>query len=154
MSIKIEKFETIKTASVRHMGPYEQVTGAWMALLMSPCVMPMINESTMYIGICHDDPRKVPEGELRYDACVTAVEGFTPLTPIKEEIIEGGDYAVYRHLGSYKGLAEAYPLVYEKLIPESGRAPKKGGASLQIYRNLPINTPEDKLITDICVPLA
>ncbi len=153
MSIKIEKFEPVKTASVRHVGPYDAVTSAWMTLLMSPAVMPCINQNTMYIGICYDDPRKVDAQELRYDACVTAVEGFAEAGPVKALTIDGGDYAVYRHVGSYKAFAEVYPEIYEKLIPESGRKPKSGMPSLQIYRNLPINTPEDQLITDICVPL-
>ena len=153
MDFKIEKFSAINTASVRNTGPYESVTAAWMTLLMNPCIMPLINESTMYIGVCYDDPRKVAEAELRYDACVSGVEGFVCSDPVKPLVIEAGDYAVYRHVGSYKGLAEAYPVIYEKLIPEAGRKPKSGAASLQIYRNLPINTPEDQLITDVCVPL-
>ena len=154
MEVKVEKFQPMKTASVRHVGPYEQVTAAWMGLLMSPCVMPMINESTMYIGVCYDDPAKVEASQLRYDACVSAVEGFTPLAPIVETVIDGGEYAVCRHLGSYKNMTETIMYVYEKWMAESGRKPKSGGALVQIYRNLPINTPEEKLITDICVPLA
>lgn len=154
MEIKVEKFKSIKTASVRHTGPYDQCTMAWMTLMMHPCVMPLINESTLYIGVCHDDPSKTAPEACRYDACVSSVEGFSPMAPVTELTIDGGDYAVYRHVGSYKGLEKVYNDIFDQWLPESGRAYKKGAPTLQIYRNLPINTPEENLITDVCIPLS
>lgn len=153
MEVKIETFKPIQTASVRHVGPYEACTAAWMTLMMHPCVMPLINENTMYLGVCYDDPRTTASENCRYDACVSSVEGFQPIAPVKEEIIEGGDYAVCTHVGSYQGLEEVYRYIFEEWLPKSGRSFKKGSATVQIYRNLPINTPEENLITEVCVKL-
>ncbi len=152
MEVTVQKFDNIKTASVRHVGAYDQCTPAWMTLMMHPSVMPLVTDKSMFIGISYDDPSKTEQ--CRYDACVTCPDDFQATAPIAVTVIGGGDYAVYRHVGSYYGLAEVYRRLFDEWLPASGRAYKNDAPTIQIYRNLPINTPEEQLITDVCLPLA
>lgn len=152
MEVTVQKFEDIRTASVRHVGTYDQCTPAWMTLMMNPAVMPLVNDKALFIGVCHDDPSKT--NQCRYDACVSCPDDFQAAAPIAVTVIEGGDYAVYRHTGSYRGLEQVYHDLFEKWLPASGRSYKSGAPTVQIYRNLPINTAEENLITDVLIPLA
>jgi len=150
--VKIEKFPAKTVAFVRHVGPYNQCHAAWQKLCSNKGVASLLGRDSLFIGICYDDPDDTDADKIRYDACVQVGDDFSPNDGIAKQQIEGGDFAVMIHKGSYDNLHLSYKWLYGQWLPSSGREPKYG-PSLEIYRNSPDNTPPEELITDICIPL-
>jgi len=102
-------------------------------------------------GIPLDDPVSVPEGELRYDACLALGVASAP-EPFRVLRLPAGEYARLRHLGSYDGLESATQYVAGEWLPTSGREPAHF-PTFHNFLNDPDQTPVDELMTDILVPL-
>ena len=64
------------------------------------------------IGVCYDDPEVTPSGKIRYDACVTVNERFTPEGGIGVQILPGGPCAVTTHAGPYNALGKTYSKLF------------------------------------------
>jgi AraC family transcriptional regulator len=62
------------------------------------------------------------------------------------------DYAVVRHEGPYTLLSDSYAWLCGVWLPQSGRE-AAAAPSLEFYRNHPPETPPERLITDIHLPL-
>jgi AraC family transcriptional regulator len=78
MNVKLEHKEPIRVAFMRHVGAYAQVGATWDKLLPVLGKEGLLGGDSLFIGICHDDPEVTPEDKIRYDACVTVPETFTP----------------------------------------------------------------------------
>lgn len=152
MDAHIEHFAPLRVAFVRHVGPYAECGAAWEKLCSQPALQSVMNEETIALGICYDDPDVTEGDKIRYDACVTVGDGFQSSEGIDIQNIDGGDYVVMVHKGSYDGLHDCYRWLYGKWLPESGRE-AKSAPSLEIYRNSPATTPPEELVTEIRVPL-
>ncbi len=104
------------------------------------------------LGIYYDDPRQVPEEELRSKACAIVTEGFDPkVEGVEAFTIPGGQHAVHRHLGSYSKLGDAWMALYSEELPAFDM--DDNGSPFEIYRNTPMDTAEDDLVTDLHVPV-
>ena len=66
--------------------------------------------------------------------------------------IAGGAYAVTRHVGPYGGFPQTYARLFGEWLPRSGRDARSAPAP-EFYRNAPMNTAPQDLITDIYIPL-
>ncbi len=152
MDVRIEKFASLQVAFVRHIGPYAECGTAWQKLCSHPAVQGAMNEETLAVGISYDDPAVTEEGKIRYDACVTVADDFQGSDGIGTQQVDGGDYAVTVHKGSYDGLHDCYRRLFGTWLPDSGRE-AQSAPSLEIYRNSPEETPPEELITEIRVPL-
>lgn len=103
--------------------------------------------------IYHDDPETTPEAELRSDAAATVPAG-TELPPgLTPGRLRPGRYARITHVGSYAGLGDAWARFMGEWLPRSGER-VGDGVPFEVYRNNPSQVPEDKLRTDLFLPLA
>jgi AraC family transcriptional regulator len=152
MDVRIEQFAPLQVAFVRHIGPYAECGAAWEKLCSHPAVQAAMNEETLAVGISYDDPDVTEGGKIRYDACVTVGDDFRGRDGIDTQQVDGGDYAVMVHKGSYDGLHDCYRWLFGKWLPDSGRE-AKSAPSLEIYRNSPDKTPPEELVTEIRVAL-
>ena len=152
VDVTIQTFPTMTVAYVRHVGPYQDCGSAWQKLCSQPKVMECFRPDTLAIGICYDDPDITEPAKIRMDACITVPKDFQAPEGVAVQAIEGGEFAVARHVGSYNGLHSCYHHLYGVWLAQSGREPKSC-PTLEIYRNSPEHVPEDQLITDICIPL-
>ncbi len=152
MDVRVESLSPLRVAFVRHVGPYAECGAAWGKLCSHPAVQAASNEETLAIGICYDDPDVTKGGKIRYDACMTMADDFVGSGGIETQQIEGGDYAVMIHKGSYDGLHDCYRWFFGQWLPDSGRE-AKSAPSLEVYRNSPEETPPEELVTEIRVPL-
>lgn len=152
MDACIEKFAPLRVAFVRHVGPYAECGAAWEKLCSHPAIRAAMNEETIALGICYDDPDVTDEDKIRYDACVTVDDDFQGSDGIDTQQVDGGDYAVMIHKGSYDGLHDCYRWFFGKWLPDSGRE-AKSAPSLEICRTNPDETPPEELVTEIRVPL-
>jgi AraC family transcriptional regulator len=105
------------------------------------------------MSVYYDDPADVPETELRSRVCVTVSKPCELEPPLERVIVAGGEYAIFRHKGSYSGLTAAYQWIFGTWLLQSGRA-LRDAPVIDEYYNSPINTSPCDLLTDICIPLA
>lgn len=152
MEVTIQKMPDTFVAYVRHLGPYSECHQAWAKICSTPEVAATFGPNTLAIGIGYDDPDITESDKIRLDACISVPRDFKAPEGIATQTIEGGEFAVVRHVGSYQGLHDCYRYLFGVWLPHSGRKPKSF-PSLEIYRNNPDHVPEDQLITDICLPL-
>ena len=150
--ITVKHCPALRVAFVRHVGPYSQCGAAWDRLLTYLGKEGWLGGESRFIGLSHDDPEITPPSRIRYDACVTAGDGFEPQGDIGVQVIAGGDYAMATHFGPYTRLGHTYARIMGQWLPRSGRE-LGDGPCYEIYLNDPNSTAPEDLVTDVYVPL-
>jgi AraC family transcriptional regulator len=149
MQIETVQLPRMRLACIRHVGPYQEIGGAfgrlgeWSQTARVP--------AGKGIGIYWDDPRETPEAELKSDACLVVPDDFTPDEPgITLGELPAGEYATYTHRGGYEGLGEAWGR-FIGAVAQSGRMVE--GPSYEIYVNDCSEVPKEELITELYHPV-
>lgn len=151
MDVRIETVDPMKVAFVRHVGPYHEVGAAWQTLMGWAGQRGLLGSQLQTLGICHDDPDVTPVDKIRYDACLVVGDQVEPQGDIGVQEIGGGEYAVTTHRGPYEKFGETYATLCGQWAPRSGRELR--APSLEFYRNSPMDTAPEDLVTDIYMPL-
>jgi len=155
MDVEIRDLPATRVLAMRKLGPYPEVPRVWDALWLWMRQRELTRRINHCIGIPYDDPDQVPAGQIRYDACFGLEAGAEPALPDDEVRwldIPGGRYAVYRHIGPYTLIGEAFGRLYGLWLPQSGRA-LRSAPPLEIYINGPDRTPPDRLVTELLLPI-
>lgn len=152
MEARIENRDATRVAFMRHVGPYDQVGQTWQTFMGWAGQRGLLNAGTAAIGLCHDDPDVTPPEKIRYDTCVPVSAEFEPEGDVGVQVIGGGEYAVATHRGPYERLNETYAALLGRWLPEHNREPKTGPC-FEVYRNNPMTTAPENLLTDVHVPL-
>ncbi|MEO8561710.1 MAG: AraC family transcriptional regulator [bacterium] len=154
MQVKIERYPELRVGTVRHIGPYIQINEAFARLgeLVAPAHL-FEQPGAMMIALFHDDPDSVSADQLRSDAAVTVAPHATLPDGLTEQTIPEGEYASTMHVGPYEQLGDAWARFMGEWLPASGRR-MNGGVSYEVYLNTPMDTPPEKLRTEIRIPLA
>lgn len=141
-----------RLAGVLHKGAYPKVGEAFdrlWALLGARGLAARVGDMA---AVFYDDPSATPEDALTSHAGVFVDEDFPIGDPLQEVRLPGGRFAVMRYTGPYSGLTAAYDSFYCSWLPGSGEEP--GDAPVfEAYLNTPADTPPDKLVTEIWMPL-
>jgi AraC family transcriptional regulator len=148
----IRKFDAIRVAYLRHVGPYGEVGAAWSRLFPWAARQGLLGPGTQMLGISYDDPDITPAEKLRYDAAVTVTRPVSPAGEIGVQEIPAGEYAVALHTGPYQCLSDSYAELAGKWLPETGRE-LRSAAAVELYLNSPQTTPAGELKTEIRLPL-
>lgn len=152
MEVRIENVEPMRLAFIRHIGPYIECTKAWNTLCAWAETKGVFQNPVKVIGICYDDPQVTPPDKIRYDACFTVNESVQAEGEVGIQVLPGGRYAVITHAGPYEKLEETYGKLMGQWLPSSGEEFGEH-ASFEVYLNSPDETPPEKLLTDIYLPL-
>lgn len=152
MDVKIERLESLHVAFVRHVGPYHEVHEAWEKVCARLGKEGLIGPESRFVGVCYDDPEVTPPEKIRYDACVTVGDDFTPEGEVGVQTLPGGEFAVVTHTGPYERLNQTYAALFGQWLPHSGRE-LRSEPSLEFYLNDPEGTDPEDLLTDIYAPL-
>jgi AraC family transcriptional regulator len=143
---------TLRVASVRHIGPYQEIGKAFGQLGAAAQGADLLGPSVEMIGIYHDDPETTPASQLRADAGIV-VEDVASIPPtLTETSLAGGRYLHTRHLGPYDGLPAAWAYLREAAMGEHG-VTRGDGPAYELYPNNPGNAAASDLITDIYIPI-
>ncbi len=152
MKPEIRMIPKMTVAYVRHVGPYEECETAWKKLMTWAGKNSLFARDTVFLGVSYDDPESVPADKLRYDACMTVPKKTKAGGEVKIQEVAGREYAVFIHRGPYENMKTTYEYIYKKWAPTAER-PITYDPALEIYKDDPKNTPPEKLVTEICVPL-
>jgi AraC family transcriptional regulator len=152
MNVEIKDMNEMRLAAVEHIGPYNRISEAFARLGQLARPAGLFRPDAKMLAIYHDDPETTPASELRSEAGITVPSDAKLLAGLREERIPAGRYACTIHKGPYEGLGDTWARFMGQWLPKSGHR-MKNGASFEIYRNTPENTPKEKLETELCIPL-
>jgi AraC family transcriptional regulator len=151
LDVRIVTFPATRVAFMRHVGPYGEIGRTWGQLFAWLGPRGMIGPCPQVLGIVHDDPEVTPPDKVRYDACVAVADRFAPQGDVGMQEI-AGEYAVATHHGPYTRLGETYARLCGQWLPGSRRE-LASAPCVEVYRNSPMDTAPDNLLTDIHLPL-
>ena len=151
MSIEARTLKPRRVAYLRHVGPYHQVYRVWQDFTAKLMPEGWPRKDSVFLGVPLDNPRATPPEKLRYDACVTIDEKYSPRKPMRVRMIAGGDYAVARNCPIGE-LAKGYETLYGSWLPKSGRIARKAPSFL-VAADSPEGIPPTSGLMDIYVPL-
>jgi DNA gyrase inhibitor len=125
--------------------------------------MGLLSAASVAYGVSYDNPDITVPQKCRMDACVSlppqlteTSEALRALTQHDEIFLRHvgneQEYAALRIRGSYALLHPAYRSLFGMWFPQSGREPDND-YGFEIYWNSPQTTPEEELLTEICIPL-
>lgn len=154
LEIRKHHLPSMRVAFLRHVGPFDAVGATWDTLMMWAGRAGLFSQMTGMLGVVHDDPDITEPAKLRYDAAIILRHAqVTPEGNIGIQQIGPGEYAVAKHRGPYETLSETYARMCGEWLPESG-CELSSAPALEFYRNSPMDTAPEELLTDIYLPLA
>ena len=142
----------MRVAVVRHRGPYHRIGEAFSKLGEIAGPAGLFGPNAKMIGVYYDDPETTPEAELRSDAGITISESAKIPQGLSEVRIPAGRMARATHIGGYEGLNESWARLTGEWLEQSGQR-LGDGVSYEIYLNTPMDTPKEKLRTELYIPL-
>ena len=152
MDVEIKDMPDLRVATVRHIGPYNQIPQAFERLGAIAGPAGLLRHAGSMVAIYHDDPESTPQDQLRSDAALVVPEGITLPNGLVEQHIAGGRYARTVHVGPYEQLGDVWARFLGEWIPASGNR-ISNGVSYEIYMNTPAQVPKQELRTELYVPL-
>jgi AraC family transcriptional regulator len=154
MDVTLKDMPELRVATVRHIGPYDQIPQAFERLgALAGAAGLLERPDKMMLAIYHDDPASVPPDQLRSDAAITVPEGVALPAGLSEQRIPAGRYATTLHIGPYERLGDTWARFKTEGLPASGHR-FSHGASYEVYWNTPMNTPKEQLRTELFMPVA
>ena len=150
--IEVKEMPAHHVAYIRHVGPYNQIGGAFERLMQWAIVHQLMEPNTICLGIYHDDPSITAPEKLRSDACLAVPTDQEPDGEIGIRDIPAGRYAVMRTEVTADEIHGAWEELINGWMPESGFQPDDRPC-YEIYLNNPKEHPEGKFIMDICEPV-
>lgn len=174
-TIRIEDFKGLRVAYLRDQGHSVNVSPPLMHKLRAlaekagsdgPHALHV--PDALFLSIINDNPHATERGHVRVDSAVSVAARFQLAKGSELEMrdLSPGPHAVYRHVGSYKGLRDAWarmsslkmegfrlrgPCTLGPRVP--GDPGPEMAPSFEIYLKDPAHTPEADLITDLYQPV-
>ena len=153
MNVEIKEMPDLRVAAVRHTGPYNQISHAFEQLGRIAGPAGLMTPATAMLAIYHDDPASTPPDQLHSEAGLVVPERAQLPAGLVEERIPAGKYACTVHIGPYEHLGETWARFMGEWLPANGHR-VGAGASFEIYKNTPMTTPKDDLVTELYIPIA
>ena len=152
INVDIKKMPELRTAAVRHLGPYDQISEAFDRLHQAVSSSNLVRDKVPLLAIYHDDPEMTPEPELRSDAAIVIPKEAKVPPGLREQRVPAGRYACATHVGPYDRLPEVWRELLGHWLPLSGERLGKG-TTFEMYLNTPEDVPKEQLRTELYVPL-
>ena len=141
-----------RLAAMPHKGPYPEINRAFEKLGATLGARGLYGQTGPMVGVYYDDPSATAAPDLRSHAGVEVGPDLPVSAPLQEVNLLAGRHAVLTFTGPYAGLPAAYDQLYSIWLPASGEDPADS-PPFEIYRNSPMDTAQEALITEICLPL-
>lgn len=143
----------LRTATLRHTGPYSLIGETFDRLEPLDAAAGLDSSPTVLLAIYHDDPATTAEASRRSDAGIVLTGSTAVPAGLTEVTLAAGRYAWTRHIGPYIGLGATWAWLKGEWLPSSGH--RKGpGPSYEVYPNNMGNAAPEALITDIYIPVS
>ena len=151
MHVETETLPALRLATLRHLGPYQQI-GRTFGRLYEIVTRAGLPHREM-VGVYYDDPDVTAADQLRADAGVIVDEDVRLPPGLEEQRVPAGRFARAEHAGSYAGLPGAWGEFMRALAAQSGNASPRG-YTFELYRNTPMEVPDAELRTLLYMSIA
>ncbi|MCG8532061.1 MAG: GyrI-like domain-containing protein [Desulfovibrionales bacterium] len=152
MDVVIESLPAIRVAAVRQTGAYPRsAPRAWSQLSLWIAKNNLLSQHTIFMGLRHDSSA-IPQQKQRYDAAVSIPPEIDPQGIVYERYVEGGEFAMYTHHGSYASVCDAWTALYWEWLPTSGRRPADA-PNVEIYLSDTTFSADKEIVTRLLLPL-
>lgn len=139
---------------VQRIGNYHKAASeAWESLCAFACPKGLMPSNPQFYGICYDDPSVTEIDKCRYEACIVTDQSVQAEGEVGVKQLREGKYAVFTLRGSYDLLKSSYDYIFGPWMTES-MLEIDNSPVMEKYINSPHDTPEDKLITEIWIPVS
>ncbi len=152
LPVEIRDLPATRLAALDHLGAYPAIGLAFEKAGAILSARNLMDQAQGMIAVFYDDPATVPEPALRSRAGIIVADSFAIPDPFVDMTIAAGPYAVMTYKGPYAGLPAAYDFLYGEWLPESGAEPGDRPV-FERYLNTPMDTAQDDLLTEVCLPL-
>lgn len=149
---RIEAMTSMRIAYRRHTGPESQIDKTFRKFIEWCGDKGLLNDTTKYIGVAHDELAGNGAGEIPYDVAITVGRDFRAQGDVEVATLEAGEYAIVTYQGPYWGIDAAYTWIEESWLKELGRQ-RRLAPVFEVYLNDVSEVPESQLLTDVCIPL-
>jgi len=154
--LKIIEKSDVNLIGLWHPGDYMAI-GVTFEKVFAQCSMAgLMPANPQATGLYLNDPEIAAENELRSFAGLavdTGVTGHAPLpAPLESYRYAGGRFAVLTHKGPYALLSQSYDWLYYNWLPASNETLRDQPCS-EVYLNSPLDTTQQELLTEVCLPL-
>lgn len=156
LSPRICEIEQKNLVYIRVIAPYgtkEIYNRAWGELHQFASANNLLHESNEWLGISFDDPETTHTNKCRFYACLTIDKPVATTGKIGCKNIKGGQYAVFTHTGSYRGLNEYYKNIWFGWLPTSNYRLRQA-TFFEKYVTNPDQVKEEDIITEIYIPVS
>ena len=141
-----------RLAAMAHSGPYFEINRSFEKLFATLSARNLPRKTGHLVGVFYNDPAVTAPADLKSHAGVEVPADMALTAPLEAITLPGARHAVLTFTGPYAGLPAAYDQLFAVWLPTSGETPANL-PSFEIYLNSPWDTPQDKLVTELCLPL-
>ncbi len=151
-SIRITEQPAMTLAVLDHRGPYDLIGPVFDRLMAWAGARGLINDGSRFIGLYWDDPKSVPDAELRSAAGITVPPGTALSDGVRLVQMPATRCAALRFQGPYAELEATYDWLYGTWLPASGEEPADH-PMMEDYLNDCRSLPPAEWLTDVLMPL-
>jgi len=152
---RIEEYAPREALALRHVGPYDGV-GIVMDKLYAIAVRRAFFPGARVLALSYDSPDLEDHEALRLDACVTLsphgdVDGARR-DGLRDVVIPGGRYAVFRHRGPYQRITHAYDQIVASYVL-TGRVELRDAPFVNTFLSDPTRVAASDLECELAIPI-
>lgn len=153
LRVEVVSVEPFRVIAVRHRGDFDGLNLVYGRVFEWAATQGLVEHVTGIYGVPYGDPRDAPTAGLDFDCAVAFDRPAEPGDGLIAEDLGGGEWARFRHVGSFDLLDEVTDAMLAGWLADSGRE-LRDEPLFHHYLDDPEQTPEALLRTDIYLPLA
>jgi AraC family transcriptional regulator len=153
LQVEVVSLEPFEVVALRNRGAFADLDQAYGALFEWAAGAGLVESIIGLHGIPLGDHRDLPPADLEFDCAIRLSVPTDPAAPMQRLLLEGGEYARVRHVGSYDRLEDVVDEVLAGWLPTSGRRLRDAPIRFEFLDD-PEAVPEALLRADVLVPLA
>lgn len=138
--------------ALAHSGPYFEIGRSFEKLFATLASRNQVQKTGHMVGVFYNDPAQTSPADLKSHAGFEASADLAVAAPLEALTLPAARHAVLTFTGPYAGLPAAYDQLFAVWLPQSGEKPADM-PTFEVYLNSPMDTDQDKLVTELCLPL-
>ncbi len=152
---RIAEFPPRAVLAFHHDGPYDQLDPVMVRLYRVALRRGFLPDAAI-LGVSSGSPDLDEHETLRFDACVTLTPGADAAGAradgLRDLVVPGGRYAVFRHRGPYQRITHGYDVLFASWVL-TGRIELRDAPFITTYLSDPAITAGADLECDLAIPI-
>lgn len=154
--VEVKDLESLNLAYIRYTGPYKGDSklfqNLWTRLCTQAGALGLIEETSQYLAIYHDNPELTDQEKLRVTIALSTTRDFIATERLGAMTLAGGKYGMARFRLNSEEYQKAWNWVYRDWLPQSGYYPNDLPA-FELYPGEGEKSEDGRYPVLICIPL-